>query len=75
MLDPRDSGPETSRHALAILASTTYPSVDSVAAVVGRGIHDPMIWGRDFQVPRRLRDAIAQPAAEVVAGADGDFAG
>ena len=32
-----------------------------IAAVVGRGIHDPAIWGREFQVPRRLRDAIAFP--------------
>jgi 23S rRNA (adenine2503-C2)-methyltransferase len=32
-----------------------------MSAVLGRGIHDPMAWGRDFQVPWRLRNAIRQP--------------
>jgi 23S rRNA (adenine2503-C2)-methyltransferase len=32
-----------------------------LSAVIGRGIHDPMVWGREFQVPRRLRDAIPDP--------------
>jgi 23S rRNA (adenine2503-C2)-methyltransferase len=32
-----------------------------LAAVVGRGIHDGATWGRQFQVPRRLREAIRDP--------------
>ncbi len=29
-----------------------------LSAVLGQGIHDPSAWGRTFQVPRRLSDAI-----------------
>ena len=29
--------------------------------MVGRGILDPSIWARDYQIPRRLRDAIPAP--------------
>jgi 23S rRNA (adenine2503-C2)-methyltransferase len=32
-----------------------------IAAVVGRGIHDPSLWARDYQIPRRLREAIPTP--------------
>src|SRR6516164_9484895 len=32
-----------------------------LAAVVGRGIHDPFLWARDLQVPRKLCEAIASP--------------
>jgi 23S rRNA (adenine2503-C2)-methyltransferase len=32
-----------------------------LAAVVGRGIHEPHLWGRDFQVARKLREAIRFP--------------
>jgi 23S rRNA (adenine2503-C2)-methyltransferase len=32
-----------------------------ISATVGRGINDPAIWGREFQVSRRLRDAILFP--------------
>ena len=32
-----------------------------ISTCVGRGIHDPIIWGRDFQVPRRLSEAIVFP--------------
>jgi 23S rRNA (adenine2503-C2)-methyltransferase len=32
-----------------------------IGAVVGRGIHDPKVWGRDFQVPHQLRAAIRCP--------------
>ncbi len=28
------------------------------AAILGRGIHDPVVWGRSFQVPKRLGEAI-----------------
>jgi 23S rRNA (adenine2503-C2)-methyltransferase len=61
VLDPRDLAFDAlSRHAAAL----NVPEATArrlLAAVLGRGIYDPQIWGRDFQVPRRLRDAIAQP--------------
>ncbi len=28
------------------------------SAIIGRGIHDPAVWGRSFQVPKRLSAAI-----------------
>jgi 23S rRNA (adenine2503-C2)-methyltransferase len=28
------------------------------SALLGRGIHDPAVWGREFQVPRRLGDTV-----------------
>jgi 23S rRNA (adenine2503-C2)-methyltransferase len=31
------------------------------SAIVGHGIHEPAIWGREFQVPRRLREAVRNP--------------
>jgi 23S rRNA (adenine2503-C2)-methyltransferase len=34
--------------------------------VVGRGIHDRAAWGRDFQVPYRLREAIRAPLPRLV---------
>ena len=37
-----------------------------VSSCVGRGIHDPVIWGRDFQVPRRLRDAVTIPLPRLI---------
>ncbi len=66
MLDPRDSVPE------AFLCRAGQLGVQELSirrlsmAVVGRGIHDPMIWSRDFQVPRRLRDAVASPLPRLV---------
>ena len=54
MLDPRDHTPDGfSPHAEAL-------GVDGRAvrrlytAVVGRGVHDPAVWGREFGVPKRL---------------------
>ena len=37
-----------------------------IAAVVGRGILDPSIWARDYQTPRRLRDAVPSPMPRLV---------
>ena len=61
MLDPRDSVPEIFQTSAANLGVSDHAVRRLIGAVVGRGIHDPTIWGRDFQVPRRLRDAIACP--------------
>lgn len=56
--DPRDQTPASF---LAQVRSIGVP--DQVArrltsAVVGHGIHDPLAWGRSFQVPRRLGDLV-----------------
>ncbi len=61
MLDPRNLAPEE----FAARARETGASDASIrrlmAAVIGRGILDPWTWGRDHQIPRRLRDLIVDP--------------
>jgi 23S rRNA (adenine2503-C2)-methyltransferase len=37
-----------------------------LSAIVGQGIHEPSSWGRDFQVPRRLREAIRNPLPRLI---------
>jgi 23S rRNA (adenine2503-C2)-methyltransferase len=61
VLDPRDLAPDV------FASRALYPGAHEqsirrlIAACVGRGIHDPAVWGRDFQVPRRLRESIVFP--------------
>ncbi len=61
MLDPRDGPPSDFQARARSLGANDLSIRRLLSAVVGRGIHDPMIWGRDFQVPHRLRDAIRNP--------------
>jgi 23S rRNA (adenine2503-C2)-methyltransferase len=61
MLDPRDSVPDTFQANAVGLGVHDLSIRRLIGAVVGRGIHDPMIWGREFQVSKRLQDAIARP--------------
>ncbi len=61
MLDPRDLAPDVFAARARELGAHDLSIRRLIAAVVGRGIHDPVIWGRDFQVPRRLREAIVYP--------------
>ncbi len=61
MLDPRDLAPETFAVHARLLGASELAIRRLTAAAVGRGINDPAIWGRDFQVPRRLTDAIVHP--------------
>ena len=61
VLDPRDLAPEAFQARARALGAHDLSIRRLISAVVGRGIHDPAVWGRDFQVPRRLRDAIRDP--------------
>lgn len=61
MLDPRDSAPDIFQASAQSLGVHDHSIRRLIGAVVGRGIHDPMIWARDFQVPKRLQAAIARP--------------
>jgi 23S rRNA (adenine2503-C2)-methyltransferase len=61
VLDPRDLAPGVFTSQARALGAPERPIRRIVRAVVGMGIHDPKIWGRDFQVPRRLRDGIRCP--------------
>ncbi len=59
MLDPRELRPDEryeTRRAAAWCQCLGLRRL--LSAVLGHGIHDPAVWGRSFQVPRRLSDAI-----------------
>ena len=61
MLDPRNLPP----HLFATRAGELQVEERSVrrlvVAVVGRGVFDPLVWGRQFQVPRKLQECVANP--------------
>ncbi len=61
MLDPRDMTPDAFRAAARALGADDLSIRRLLSAVIGRGIHDSAAWGRQFQVPRRLRAAIRDP--------------
>ena len=61
MLDPRDLAPDVFASRALYLGAHERSIRRLIAACVGRGIHDPAVWGRDFQVPRRLRESIVFP--------------
>jgi 23S rRNA (adenine2503-C2)-methyltransferase len=61
VLDPRVTVPEVF-HAQARALGVAETSIRRlIVAVVGRGINDPIRWERDFQVPRRLCEALRIP--------------
>ena len=66
MLDPRNLAPEIFGTRARELGAHDLSIRRLIAATVGQGIHDPLIWGREFQVPKRLRDAIAFPLPRLV---------
>lgn len=58
MLDPRDQAPAAFATAARRLGADDLAIRRLLSAILGQGIHDPAAWGRSFQVPRRLSDAI-----------------
>jgi 23S rRNA (adenine2503-C2)-methyltransferase len=61
VLDPRDLSPDAFQARARALGVHDLSIRRLLSAVVGRGIHDGAIWGRCYQVPRRLREAIRDP--------------
>jgi 23S rRNA (adenine2503-C2)-methyltransferase len=61
VLDPRDLAPDVFTARARELGAHDLSIRRLIAASVGRGILDPIVWGRDFQVPGRLRQAIVFP--------------
>ncbi len=61
MFDPRDLAPDVFATRARELGVPELSVRKLLSALVGRGIHDPVTWGRDFQVPRRLHAAIVYP--------------
>jgi 23S rRNA (adenine2503-C2)-methyltransferase len=58
VLDPRELRPDEFRVHAQRLGANELASRRLLSALLGRGIHDPAVWGRSFQVPRCLSDAI-----------------
>jgi 23S rRNA (adenine2503-C2)-methyltransferase len=58
VLDPRDQSPDQFLARSSRVGATDAATRRLLAAVIGRGVHDPLDWGRFFQVPRRLSEAI-----------------
>ncbi len=58
MLDPRDQAPQLFLDKALSLGANPLAVRRLLSALVGQGIHNPSVWGRSFQVPRRLSDAI-----------------
>ena len=58
MFDPRDQSLETTWERARQLGANDLAVRRLLTAILGQGIVDPASWGRSFQVPRRLSDAI-----------------
>jgi 23S rRNA (adenine2503-C2)-methyltransferase len=61
VFDPRNLAPEVFARGARSLDVPEKSIRSLIAAVVGRGILDPGIWAREYQLPRRLRDAVPTP--------------
>lgn len=61
VLDPRNLAPEVFAREVRELEVPEESIRGLIAAVVGRGILDPLVWAREYQLPRRLRDAVVRP--------------
>jgi 23S rRNA (adenine2503-C2)-methyltransferase len=61
VLDPRDLAPPVFLARTGALGAPEPLIRRLIAAVVGRGIYDPVIWGRELGIPRKLCEAVASP--------------
>ncbi|WP_422931326.1 23S rRNA (adenine(2503)-C(2))-methyltransferase RlmN [Singulisphaera sp. PoT] len=59
-LDPRGLTPSQLTVRASELGANELAVRRLLSAILGRGIHDPGRWGREFQVPRKLSDAIGE---------------
>ncbi len=60
VFDPRDHALSTTWALARQVGANDLAVRRLLTAILGRGIDDPVIWGRSFQVPRRLGDAIGR---------------
>lgn len=58
MIDPRDQAPSAFAEEAAAIGVRPETTRRLLSAILSRGQHDPAIWGSDYQVPRRLSEAI-----------------
>jgi len=66
VIDPRDMAPDAFATRAQELGAPERSIRRILSAIVHRGVHDPLIWGRDFQVPRGLREAVLCPLPRLV---------
>jgi len=76
VIDPRNLAPEVFMQRALALGVGPEIVRRLLSAIVARGVHDPVAWGRDCQIPRRLIDAIGNLSRlalehSVVSGTDG----
>lgn len=57
-IDPRDLAPEDLLARAERLGAPPLAVRRLLSALIGRGVHDQVAWGRDHGVPRRLTDRI-----------------
>lgn len=60
MFDPRDQTPDSFAHLAGTLGVHPRTTRRLYSALLGQSIHEPEIWGRLFQVPRRLSEAVGE---------------
>jgi 23S rRNA (adenine2503-C2)-methyltransferase len=60
VFDPRDHALETTWERARQLGANDLAVRRLLTAILGRGIDDPAVWGRSYQVPRRLGEAIGR---------------
>lgn len=58
MFDPRELTINEYRSRARELGANDLAVRRLLSALLGRGIHEPVVWGERFQVPRRLSDAV-----------------
>lgn len=58
MTDPRDQTPDRFNAFAATLGVDARAVRRLYSALIGHGLHDPDAWGRSFQVPKRLSEAV-----------------
>jgi 23S rRNA (adenine2503-C2)-methyltransferase len=66
VFDPRNLSPEVFVNDARALGAPEHAIRRLMAAVVGRGIFDPSILAREFQIPRSLREAVLKPMPRLV---------
>lgn len=60
-IDPRDAAPSVFAARLRPLGVPESAVRHLLAAIVRRAIHEPALWAKEYQLPRRLREAVVYP--------------
>jgi 23S rRNA (adenine2503-C2)-methyltransferase len=58
VIDPRDQSPDDFQACVETFGAGARAARRLYSALLGQGIHDPAVWGRSFQVPKTLGEAI-----------------